>query len=156
MQNQHNDQAENRLSAVNRHIENRTILKSPEDRERFFRMTRSKEYMKILDMLDSGELHNDKAVEAILDIVRKEFPLIEIPGDFLGFVAKCYLGGDYEVHTVDFVGEIICHYKKNKKLPAEMENARYIAMDEHYAFIEVYTHCLRAVDMNGEVSVIKF
>ncbi|MBQ5319284.1 MAG: hypothetical protein J6K17_09335 [Oscillospiraceae bacterium] len=156
MQNQHNDQAENRLSAVNRHIENRTVLKSPEDRERFLRMTRSKEYMKILDMLDSGELHNEKAVEAILDIVRKEFPLIEIPGDFLGFVAKCYLGRDYEVHTIDFIGEIICHYKKGQKLPAEMENARYIAMDEHYVFIEVYTQCLRAIDKNGEVSVIKF
>lgn len=133
----------------------KTKLYNPQDRERILRRHRSKHYVEFLTKLDTGNVDMQEQVNEIIEEVKKEFPLIEIPGDFIGYCSKCYLGDDYEVHTVDFAKKIIEHYKKNNKLPDGMEKARYIAMDEHYNIIEVYTHCLRAIDKDGNVSVIE-
>ncbi|MDE6595741.1 MAG: hypothetical protein K2K44_07015 [Oscillospiraceae bacterium] len=144
------------LSAVRTETK-QNIMTSEADRERTLRKSRSKEYMDKLCKLDTGEYNDEGGVEKILDEVRKEFPLIEIPGDFVGYISKCWLGDDYEVHTVDFTGNIIEHFKRNQPLiPPEMEKARGLACDEHYQLIEVYTGCLRAIHENGDVSVIKF
>ncbi|MGN0665479.1 MAG: hypothetical protein ACI4KF_03020 [Huintestinicola sp.] len=148
--------------------EKKVCLDDPKDRERILRQKRSKRYMDFLTDLDTGnvdmkaqvnaildEVDMKARVDAILDEVREEFPLIEIPGDFIGYCSKCYLGEDFEVHTVDFTEAIIEHFRKNEPLPDGMEKARYLAMDENYEIIEVYTHCIRAIDYNGCVSVIE-
>lgn len=131
-----------------------TIFTSQNDRERFLRRRRSAEYIETLTKLDTGNADISSEIDRILDGIRKEFPLIEIPGDLLGYCSKCYLGREYEVHMVDFTGRIIQHFKKNEPMPNGMEKARTLAMDEHYAIIEVYTHCIRAIDEDGNVAVI--
>lgn len=135
--------------------EKKTIFMSTTDRERFLRRRRSAEYIEALTRLDTGNADMSSEIDRILDDIRKEFPLIEIPGDLLGYCSKCYLGNEYEVHMVDFTGRIIQHFKKKEPMPNGMEKARPLAMDEHYAIIEVYTHCLRAIDEDGNVAVIE-
>jgi hypothetical protein len=39
-------------------------------------------------------------------------------------------------------------------MPGKLEMARSLAIYSNYAFIEVYTNCLRAVSHDGHVSVI--
>lgn len=133
----------------------KAILDDPKDRERILRQKRSEGYIKFLTDLDTGNVDMKAQVVAIIEEIKKEFPLIEIPGDFIGYCAKCYLGKDYEVHMVDLSRTIIEHYQKNEPMPDGMEKARYIAMDGHYELIEVYTRCIRAIDADGNVSVIE-
>lgn len=135
--------------------EKKVYLNDPKDRERILRQKRSRRYMDFLTDLDTGNVDMKGQINSILDEIRIEFPLIEIPGDFIGYCSKCYLGDDFEVHTVDFTQAIIEHFRKKQALPDGMEKARYLAKDEHYELIEVYTHCIRAIDYDGNVSVIE-
>lgn len=123
--------------------------------DRMLRKPRSKAYMEALRGLDAGgHVQNQARVDGILEAVRGEFPEIELSGILLGYVAKCYLGKPYEVHTLDVGGGIIEHYQAGQPLPGGMEKARSIAMRGGYEFIEVYTDCCRAVSANGAVSVV--
>ena len=122
---------------------------------RLLRKKRSPEYMEAMRQLDAGgHVHNQEKVNRILDIIRDEFPEVELHDILLGFVSVCYLGKPYEVHTLDFSGQIIHHYKVGEILPNGMEKARGIALRGGYEFIEVYTDCCRAVSANGSVAVI--
>ena len=124
--------------------------------DRLLRKSRSKEYMDTIHQLDAGgHVHNKKEVNEIINTIKSEFPDVDINGILLGFVAKCYLGAPYEVHTLDLVGEIIDHYKRRETLPNGLDKARSIAIHGGYEFIEVYTDCCRAISSNGSVSVIK-
>lgn len=124
--------------------------------DRLLRKPRSKAYMDAIHKLDAGgHVHNKEKVDAIIDAIRQEFPEVEINGILLGYVAKCYLGKPYEVHTLDLSGQIIEHYKAGQPLPNGMEKARGLAMYGGYDFIEVYVDCLRAVSSDGTVSVVK-
>lgn len=123
--------------------------------DRLLRKQRSREYMEALRKLDAGgHVQNRQQVEEILDTIRNEFPEVEISGILLGYVAVCYLGEPYEVHTLDVKGGIIEHYKAGQALPDGMEKARGIALRGGYEFIEVYVDCCRAVSAGGNVSVI--
>lgn len=123
--------------------------------DRLLRKTRSKEYMEALSKLDAGgRVNNRKQVENIINTIKNEFPDVSIEGVLLGYVAICYLGKPYEVHTLSITGDIIEHYKAGQSLPGELEKARSIAMRGGYAFIEVYLDCCRAVYPNGSVAVI--
>lgn len=123
--------------------------------DRLLRKTRSKEYMQAMHKLDAGgHVHNQHKVNEIVDIIRNEFPEVEITGIMLGIVSVCYLGKPYEVHTLDITGQIIEHYKGGQMLPGGLEKARSIAMRGGYDFIEVYVDCCRAISSNGSVSVI--
>ena len=123
--------------------------------DRLLRRPRSKAYMDALHKLDAGgHTHNQKKVDEIIDAIRQEFPEVDISGILLGYVAICYLGRPYEVHTLDMTGQIIEHFKAGQVLPGGMEKARSIAMRGGYEFIEVYVDCCRAVSANGKVSVI--
>jgi len=123
--------------------------------DKLLRKTRSKEYMDAIHKLDAGgHVHNQNKVNAIIDTIKSEFPEVEITGILLGYVAVCYLGKPYEVHTLDIVGGVIEHYKSGQPLPGGMEKARSIAMRGGYDFIEVYVDCCRAISSNGVVSVI--
>lgn len=123
--------------------------------DRLLRRPRSKQYMEALHKLDAGgHTHNQNKVDEIINIIRCEFPDVEICGILIGYVSICYLGKPYEVHTLDVTGEIIEHYKAGQELPNGLEKARGIAMRGGYDFIEVYVDCCRAVSANGTVSVI--
>ena len=123
--------------------------------DRLLRQPRSKAYMDALHKLDAGgHVHNQHKVNDIVNVIRSEFPEIELAGILLGFVSMCYLGKPYEVHTLDVTGGIIEHYKAGNALPGGMEKARSIAMRGGYDFIEVYVDCCRAISGNGAVSVI--
>lgn len=122
---------------------------------RLLRKQRSKAYLDALCKLDAGgHVHNSKQVEEIQKAIRSEFPEVELVGILIGYVAICYLGKPYEVHTLDFTGNIIEHYKAGQMLPDGMEKARSIALHGGYAFIEVYVDCYRAVSANGDVAVV--
>ncbi len=124
--------------------------------DRILRKKRSKEYMDALHGLDAGgHVQNQQKVNEIIDIIKKEFPEVEISKNLLGYVSICYLGMPYEVHTLDMSGQIITHFKCGQPLPNGMEKARGIALRGGYAFIEVYTDCCRAVNASGMVSVIR-
>lgn len=123
--------------------------------DRLLRKQRSKAYMDALCKLDAGgHVHNVKQVEEIQNAIHNEFSEVDLSGILIGYVAICYLGRPYEVHTLDFTGNIIEHYKSGEILPDGMEKARSIALCGSYAFIEVYVDCCRAVSANGDVSVV--
>lgn len=122
---------------------------------RLLRKPRSKAYMDAIHKLDAGgHTHNQQQVNEILDAIRNEFPEIELQGVMLGFVAICYLGIPYEVHTLDMAGRIIEHYKRGQSLPGGLEKARALALRGGYEFIEVYVDCCRCISANGTVSVV--
>ena len=122
---------------------------------KILRQRRSKEYMEILHNLDAGgHVHNQEKVSRVLEALRKEFPEVELAGILLGIVAVCYLGKPYEVHMLDFVGNIIEHYKTGEELPQGLERVRGIAIHGGYEYIEVYTDCCRAISADGTVSLI--
>ena len=123
--------------------------------DRMLRKARSKTYMEALHKLDAGgHVHNHRKVQEIIETIREEFPEVEISGILLGYVAICYLGEPYEVHTLDMSGEIIEHYKAGQMLPNGLEKARTLAIRGGYEFIEVYVDCCRAVSASGAVSVL--
>lgn len=125
--------------------------------DRLLRRSRSKAYMDALHKLDAGgHVHNQNKVNEIINTIKSEFPEIELNGILLGYVAICYLGKPYEVHTLDITGGIIEHYKAGHILPNGMEKARSIAMRGGYDFIEVYVDCCRAISSTGVVSVISY
>ena len=123
--------------------------------DRLLRKSRSNEYMDAIHKLDAGgHVHNQKQVDNIIDIVKGEFPEVEISDVLLGIVAICYLGEPYEVHILDVSREIIEHYKSGQRLPNGLEKARGIAIRGGYDFIEVYVDCCRAINADGSVAVI--
>lgn len=86
--------------------------------DRILRKPRSKEYMEAMQQLDAGgHVHNQQKVDALMDVIRQEFPEVELAGVLLGCVSICYLGAPYEVHTIDMKGSILAHYKKGQTLP---------------------------------------
>lgn len=123
--------------------------------DRLLRKKRSKRYMDAITKLDTGgHMLNRQQIDEIFQTIREEFPEVKLDGMLLGFVARCYLGAPYEVHTIEVSGRIIEHYKSGHMLPGGMEKARGIALRGGYAFIEVYTDCCRAVSSSGTVAVI--
>lgn len=123
--------------------------------DKLLRKSRSKEYMEAIHRLDAGgHVHNQNKVNDIINTIKGEFPEVELRGILLGYVAVCYLGKPYEVHTLDITGGIIEHYKAGQTLPNGLEKARSIAMRGGYDFIEVYVDCCRAISASGAVAVI--
>lgn len=124
--------------------------------ERRLRQKRSTSYIQAVKQLDiGGHTMNRQAFDSFVDAIRNEFPEIPFENHPVGIVAKCYLGAPYEVHTLDITGSIIMHYKMSESLPPLMERARSIAMHGGYEFIEVYVDSLRAVKVDGSVSVVR-
>lgn len=124
--------------------------------DRLLRKPRSKKFIEAIVKLDAGgHTHNHNEINDLLEIIKAEFSEVDISGILLGFVSKCYLGKPYEVHSIDYLGRIIEHYKNGTSLPDGMEKARGLAIFGGYEFIEVYTDCCRAINSDGSVSVIK-
>ena len=150
--------SESILSTTQQRVNNQqTKQMSKMEMDRLLRKTRSKEYMEAMHKLDAGgHVHNQAKVNEIIDVIRQEFPEVQLSGILLGFVSICYLGRPYEVHVLDITGGIIEHYVSGQPMPGGLEKARGIAMRGGYEFIEVYADCCRCVSSNGSVSVIPF
>ncbi len=156
-QNQSQIQTNNILSATHDNRQQNTQQQQMDKMkmDRLLRKSRSKEYMEAIHQLDAGgHVHNQDKVNEIINTIKGEFPEIELSGILLGYVAVCYLGEPYEVHTLDIAEEVVEHYKKGQTLPNGLEKARSIAMRGGYEFIEVYVDCCRAISAGGDVSVI--
>jgi len=124
--------------------------------DRLLGQKRSKEYVEAMKRLDAGgHMHNQRQVDELVQIIQKEMPEIEIEMGPIGIVSKCYLGDPYEVHTLDVTGNIIEHYESYRSMPGGLEKARSLAKSGFYAFIEVYSHALRAVKEDGTVATLK-
>lgn len=122
---------------------------------RLLRKPRSKEYMEAMRRLDIGShVNNNAQKEEIINILQNEFPEIKLSGLLLGIVAKCYIGPEYDVHTLSLGGGIIHHYQRGEAMEAELSRARALAARGTYEFIEVYTDCCRCVSADGSVAVI--
>ena len=150
-------QTNNLLSATNNNQQQKQKQQQMDKMklDRLLRQPRSKAYMDAIHKLDAGgHVHNQEKVNDIINTIRSELPEVELSGILLGYVAVCYLGRPYEVHTLDITGGIIEHYKSGQTLPNGLEKARSIAIHGGYDFIEVYVDCCRAVSSNGTVSVI--
>jgi hypothetical protein len=124
--------------------------------EKALRKKRSPEYMEAIKNLDIAGTQMDKsAYDIFVSAMAKEFPeLVDFP-TFKGILGKCYIGPEYEVHSLDVTGNIVHHYKFKEPLPPDFEKARNLAASGVYEFIEVYADSLRAVMSDGTVSVIK-
>ena len=123
--------------------------------DRLLRRPRSKEYMEAMRKLDIGShVHSDAQREEIIRILQEEFPEVKLGGILEGIIAKCYIGPEYDVHSINMTGGIIHHFQKNESMPPELAKARALAARGTYEFIEVYHDCLRCVSADGTVAVI--
>jgi hypothetical protein len=123
--------------------------------DRLLRKPRSREYMEAMRKLDIGShTHNDAQRDEIIRILQNEFPEVELGGILEGIIAKCYIGPEYDVHSINISGGIIHHFQKNESKPPELARARALAARGTYEFIEVYHDCCRCVSADGTVAVI--
>ena len=112
--------------------------------------------MQAMTRLDAGTHHaNRAALDSLIDAIANEFPELGIEQRPLGIVSQCYLGAPYEVHICDLGGGIIEHFETFRSMPALYERARALALHRSYTFIEIYADSLRAVGLDGSVSVIE-
>lgn len=119
------------------------------------RRPRTPAYVAVLGKLDAGEGKLDpRFLEKVLETIRKDFPEIRCLGQFLGILAVCRIDDSYDVHMLDFQGQVIRHFHKGEPLPKGLEKGRNLALYGGYAFVEVYTDCCRGVFGDGQVAVI--
>ena len=120
------------------------------------REKRTAKYIQTMTRLDAGTHHaNRSAFEALIEAIANEFPELCIEQRPIGIVSQCYLGEPYEVHICDLGGGIVEHFETFRSMPPLYECARGLALHPSYAFIEIYSDGLRAVGLDGSVSVIE-
>ena len=128
---------------------------SKADLEARLRQKRSANYIQTMTQLDAGcHCQDPRAVEALIAAIQQELPEVTIDKQPIGIVCRCFLGEDYEVHTLDRTGGIVQHYRRGQSLPPLLERARSLASHSQYLFVEVYVDSLVAVRSNGETSYI--
>jgi len=133
----------------------RSTIHGPRLQQRL-REKRSAKYAEAMTRLDAGKHHADRtAIEALVDAIANEFPELGIDQRPIGIVSQCYLGAPYQVHICDLEGGIVEHFESFRAMPPLFERARTLALHPSYAFIEVYSDTLRAVSLDGSVSVIE-
>lgn len=118
--------------------------------DRVLLQKRSNKYVQALASLDMGTLTATKGLADLIDKLKEEFGALGITEYPLGVVSKCYLGHPYEVHVLDLAGgQIINHYKIGEPLPAMLEKARNLALNNSYEMIEVYVNKMILVKADG-------
>jgi len=109
-----------------------------------------------LARLDAGTHHADRtALDALIEAIANEFPELGIEQHPMGIVSQCFLGAPYEVHICDLGGGIVEHFETFRSMPPLYERGRALALHQSYAFVEIYPDTLRAVSIDGSVSVIE-
>lgn len=126
--------------------------------EKQIRQKRSNKYMDLAKILDANGCSLPQVyVDDIIDRIKGQFEELSIPEDKMpvSLVAKCYLGDNFEVHKLDMIGRIICHFKDYEKMDPLSERARNLSQNPNYELIEVYNDRLIAVHNSGSVSEIR-
>jgi hypothetical protein len=142
-------------SAVTPATTARSTLQGPRLQQRL-REKRSTKYLQAMSRLDAGTHHADRtSLESLLEAISSEFPELGIEQLPVGIVSQCYLGAPYEVHICDLSGGIVEHFETFRAMPPLYERGRALAQHPSYAFIEIYADTLRAVSIDGSVSVIE-
>lgn len=144
--------------SMDMHQQQKQTTISDVDAQRLLRKQRSKEYMDAMTRLDAGlHLDSESFVQEAMATIENEMPFISAISDsFVGLIAKCYLGEDFEVHIVDFITRELTHFRKGEPMPEKMERCRNIAQNPNYELIEVYEHSARLIGHDGSVSEVKF
>jgi hypothetical protein len=124
--------------------------------QQLLRQTRSKAYLESMACLDVGIHGADRSsLESLIAAISHEFPELGIEQRPIGIVSRCWLGAPYEVHICDLVGGIIEHFETFKPMPSSYERGRTLAIHPAYAFVEIYPETVRAVALDGSVSVVE-
>lgn len=121
---------------------------------------RSPAYMQALAHMDQlGNVQDPRQLQQLQAAVQAEFgqDVLQVPGfpQLQGLVGPCYLGGTYDVHTLDLALNIVQHFHADEALPAPLQKARALAACRSYAFIEVYTDFCCCVDEGGTVTILE-
>ena len=133
----------------------RSTLQGPRLQQRL-REKRSTKFVQAMTRLDAGTHHGDRtALDSLLEAISSEFPELGIEQLPVGIVSQCYLGAPYEVHICDLKGGIIEHFETFRPMPPLFERGRSLSLHPSYVFVEVYPDTLRAVSLDGSVSVIE-
>lgn len=93
--------------------EKKVYLDDPKDRERILRQKRSNRYMEFLTDLDTGNVDMKAQVNAIIEEIKKDFPLIEIPGDFIGQSFYLRYHRTFFKKTLAFSEDILYNIRSN-------------------------------------------
>ena len=118
--------------------------------DRVLLQKRSKNYIQALTALDTGTLTATQGFAALVEKMKTEFGELGITEYPMGVVSKCFLGHPYEVHVLDLSGtQIINHYKRGESLPALLEKARNLALNNSYTMVEVYLTKMILINADG-------
>lgn len=118
--------------------------------DRVLLQKRSKKYIEALTSLDTGTLTATQGFATLVEKLQAEFGELGITEYPLGVVSKCFLGHPYEVHVLDLSGtQIINHYKRGESLPAALEKARNLALNNSYTMVEVYLTKMILINADG-------
>jgi len=91
---------------------------SPDQVESRLRQKRSSTYVQAIAKLDAGgHVQSRESLNALIAAIESELPEVSVDYWPSGYVAKCYLGKPYEVHSLDSAGSIISHYKAARLYP---------------------------------------
>lgn len=129
---------------------------------RRLKQKRSKPYVETLLRLDAGTHTRDvNALEEVIAAMNKEFSDLASDQRPLGYVQKCILAPNLEVHVLDVTGKgILKHYAFGEPMPALFAQARTLAIHPNhqslntYAFIEIYADRIVPVYADGPVTHI--
>lgn len=93
-------------------------------------------WIRDLDKLYPAEIHGDDIPDPIFCADIDKYKL----GTFPRFViARCHMGDSFDIHLIGFCnGFHISHIKKEEILPHLLQNARVLAKNYNYKFVEVY------------------
>lgn len=118
--------------------------------------TRSKEYLEECLKLDLGDMTITDKINNIKNIIANDYPEVALYyfDEILACVSMCYLEGPYVIHTVDFEGNVIVHYKSTDFLSSDLEKAKSLILNGGYELVEIYKDSFRAISKSGIVSFV--
>lgn len=118
--------------------------------DRVMLQKRTGKYVQALTSLDLATATATHGFAELVEKIKDEFGALGITEYPMGIVSRCYLGHPYEVHVLDLSGtQIINHYKIGEPLPAFLEKARNLALNNSYAMIEVYANKMILIKADG-------
>ena len=141
--------------SLNTNMSVKTSIMPTVNVDKELRKKRNKSYMELCGILDSnGSSLPQQYIDDIVNKIKDLFEEFGIPEDSMpvAIISKCYLGENFEVHKLDMIGNILCHFRDFQKMDLLSERARNLSQNKNYDFIEVYNDCLRAIHIDGSVS----
>lgn len=136
-----------------------------------FREKRPQNYINLMKNLDvEGSRISENKLKELIEQLQNAVPEVAFDETFIGVLGKCHLGADYDVHTLSkklifgideathqfgYGRMILKHFKRGESLPDSLEKGRSLASNPSYAFVEIYTDKLIAIQEDGTTAIIK-